>query len=79
MAVYGYCRVSSAEQADGTSLASQDATVRALGATEVFCDEGVSGSLPLADRPAGVALLAALKPGDVIVAASLIASLPVGQ
>ena len=69
MAVYGYCRVRR-RAGRRTSLASQDATVRALGATEVFCDEGVSGSLPLADRPAGVALLAALKPGDVIVAAA---------
>ena len=34
-------------------------------------EEGVSGSKPLNERPAGKALLAALKPGDVVVAAKL--------
>lgn len=71
MTTYGYIRVSTHEQADGTSPATQEATVRALGATDVFRDEGVSGSVPLADRPAGARLLAALRPGDTVVAAKL--------
>ena len=37
----------------------------------VFVERGVSGSKPLSDRPQGAALLAALKPGDVVIIAKL--------
>jgi putative DNA-invertase from lambdoid prophage Rac len=37
----------------------------------VFVDEGISGSVPLARRPEGSRLLAALKKGDIVIAASL--------
>jgi DNA invertase Pin-like site-specific DNA recombinase len=36
-----------------------------------FVEAGVSGSVPLAERPEGQRLLAALKPGDVLVTARL--------
>lgn len=36
-----------------------------------FFDEGVSGAVPLANRPGGGALLAALQPGDTVVVAKL--------
>jgi putative DNA-invertase from lambdoid prophage Rac len=38
---------------------------------KVFVERGVSGSKPLSDRPQGAALLAALKPGDVVIIAKL--------
>jgi DNA invertase Pin-like site-specific DNA recombinase len=71
MAVFGYCRVSTTEQNDGTSLESQVAAVKLAGATAVFQDEGVSGGTPLSDRPAGAKLMEAIQPGDTIVAAKL--------
>lgn len=71
MTIYGYLRVSTAEQIDGTSLATQETLVRAHGASEVFRDEGVSGSVPLAGRREGSRLLAALKPGDTVIASRL--------
>jgi putative DNA-invertase from lambdoid prophage Rac len=37
----------------------------------VFVDAGVSGSTPLARRPEGGKLLAALRPGDVVIAAKM--------
>ena len=33
---------------------------------QVFVEEGVSGSMPIQDRPQGSALFAVLQPGDVI-------------
>lgn len=78
MAVYGYVRVSTARQAsEGESLDVQGrqiegyAHMMALDVTEVFVEEGVSGSKPLAERPEGARLLAALKPGDTVIAAKL--------
>ena len=38
---------------------------------EFFVEAGVSGSVPLADRPGGQRLLTALQPGDVIITAKL--------
>lgn len=79
MAVYGYARVSTERQAsEGESLDVQRRQIEGWCmvhgeelAVPPFQDEGVSGSIPVADRPAGRQLLAALKPGDVIVAAKL--------
>jgi putative DNA-invertase from lambdoid prophage Rac len=78
VAIYGYCRVSTQTQADeGESLAVQDRQLQgwcqmqghALG--EVFVERGVSGSIPVADRPEGARLWASLKKGDMIVASKL--------
>ena len=78
MKVYGYCRVSTAEQANGgLSLETQQqqitgyAMMKGWQVAEFFVEAGVSGSVPLADRPEGQRLLAALQPGDVVVAAKL--------
>lgn len=79
MSVYGYVRVSSTEQAndDKTSLAEQEKRCRAAAVMRgqeiagVFCDPGISGSVPLFSRPAGQRLLAVLKEGDIIIAAKM--------
>jgi DNA invertase Pin-like site-specific DNA recombinase len=78
MRVFGYSRVSTSEQADeGVSLAAQQqqiagyAMMKGWVVAEVFVDRGVSGSVPLADRPEGRRLLAAAGKGDVIVTAKL--------
>ena len=78
MRVYGYSRVSSERQVDeGVSLAEQARQLqgRALEKgwefTKVFVEEGVSGGTPLGDRPQGRLLLAALEPGDIVVATKL--------
>ena len=77
-----YARVSTAEQAaDGTSSIEEQirrgkaiAMLRgSSGPYDVltFEDRGVSGSIPLAERPAGAEMLAAANKGDCIVAAKL--------
>ena len=71
---YGYIRVSTEEQAKGTSPADQRTRLigvaQALGVAEpnFFEDIGVSGSLPLDMRPQGAAMLDRLKKGDTVVA-----------
>jgi hypothetical protein len=64
--VYGYCRVSTLQQAEeGESLEVPQRTIagyaemHGLAVERVFLERGVSGTKPLADRPQGVALLAA--------------------
>jgi putative DNA-invertase from lambdoid prophage Rac len=78
MATYGYVRVSTQRQADeGESLAVQRrqiegyATMIGVAVPHFFIEEGVSGTKPLAERPAGKALLDALKSGDAIICAKL--------
>src|SRR5260370_29929030 len=78
MKVFGYCRVSTAEQANGgLSLEAQQqqitgyAMMKGWTVAAFFVEGGISGSVPLADRPEGQRLLAALQPGDVLVTARL--------
>jgi putative DNA-invertase from lambdoid prophage Rac len=78
MAVYGYTRVSTSRQAEeGESLDVQQRTIAGyalmLGLTvdRTFIERGVSGSVPLSGRAEGSALLAALKPGDVLITPKL--------
>jgi len=78
MAVYGYTRVSTVRQAnDGESLDVQRrqiegyALMHGMTLAEIVVEEGVSGSVPVTDRPAAGALLAKLVAGDVVVAAKL--------
>jgi DNA invertase Pin-like site-specific DNA recombinase len=78
MATYGYVRVSTQRQADeGESLAVQRrqiegyATMIGVTPPKFFIEEGVSGTKPLSERPAGQELLAAIQPGDVIVCTKL--------
>jgi putative DNA-invertase from lambdoid prophage Rac len=76
--VYGYCRVSTDRQADsGISLDEQERKLEARclehgwRLEHVYVDAGVSGSTPLGKRPQGAKLLAALRPGDVMIAAKM--------
>ena len=79
--ILSYCRVSTADQAaDGTtSLAEQHrknkaiAMLRGVGQYDFnnYEDAGVSGSIPLAQRPAGKQMLADANPGDCIIASKL--------
>jgi len=79
MAVYGYIRVSTAEQAgdDRSNLDTQRRKIAAAAelsglAVDEFIEEpGVSGSKPLADRREGGPLLARLGKGDVLIVAKL--------
>ena len=78
MSVYAYTRVSTAAQADeGESLDVQRRQIEGyamqhdLRIDTHFVERGVSGSLPLADRPQGKLLLAGLKPGDIVITAKL--------
>lgn len=75
--VYGYTRVSTAEQVTGTSLEEQArkvtgiAQAAGLPTPTIFRDAGVSGATPLEERPEGARLLAALQPGDTVIVAKL--------
>jgi putative DNA-invertase from lambdoid prophage Rac len=76
--VYGYVRVSTTEQANGgLSLDTQRqqitgyAMMKGWSVAEFFVEAGVSGSVPLADRPEGQRLLTSLQPGDVVITAKL--------
>jgi putative DNA-invertase from lambdoid prophage Rac len=78
MAIYGYTRVSTARQAsEGESLEVQKRTITGyalmlgLAIDQTFVEEGVSGSIALSDRKAGKALLAILRPGDVVITPKL--------
>jgi DNA invertase Pin-like site-specific DNA recombinase len=76
--VYGYCRVSTVRQVEeGESLGAQErtlagyATMHGLTVTRTFIERGVSGAKPLGDRPQGSSLLAALRPGDIVITPKL--------
>jgi len=76
--VYGYCRVSSNQQAEeGESLGAQqrqiDGYAMMLGqpVEKVFIERGVSGAKPLQDRPEGSQLLAVCRAGDVVITPKL--------
>jgi putative DNA-invertase from lambdoid prophage Rac len=78
MSVFGYTRVSTSRQADeGESLTVQERTLAGyammhdLEVARTFVEAGVSGSVPLGDRPQGRALLALLRPGDVVITPKL--------
>ena len=78
MAVYGYCRVSTLKQAnEGESLDVQRrqiegyALMHDLTINEILVEEGVSGSIPVEERPVGGALFARLQKGDIVIAAKL--------
>jgi putative DNA-invertase from lambdoid prophage Rac len=78
MTVFAYTRVSTERQAEeGESIAVQERTVagyaqmHGLMVDRVFSERGVSGSKPLAERPEGSALLAALRPSDTVITPKL--------
>jgi putative DNA-invertase from lambdoid prophage Rac len=79
--ILGYVRVSSADQAkdDRSSLQVQTDIIEGFARTrgidkygvQIFTDAGVSGAVKLAFRPAGADLLAAMAPGDTVIASKL--------
>ena len=75
--IYGYARVSTVEQTAGSSLDEQQtrikgvAMMRGAEVEEMFVDGGVSGAVPLRDRPAGQRLMDTLQAGDVLIASKL--------
>src|SRR5258705_5644371 len=76
--VDGYVRVSTAEQANaGLSLETQQqqitgyAMMKGWTIAELFVEAGVSGSVPLAERPEGQRLLTTSQPGDTVITAKL--------
>lgn len=78
MALYGYARVSTGRQVtEGDSLEAQSHRIAAyafdlkVDVEEMYVEAGVSGSVPLGDRPQGSALLARLRKGDIVVSAKL--------
>ena len=78
MSTYGYARVSTLRQAsEGESLDVQrrqiDGYAHMLGfvVDEIVVEEGVSGSVPVAERPKGGELFARLMKGDVVIAPKL--------
>jgi len=78
MSVYGYCRVSTDRQAnEGESLGVQErqlqgyVTMQGMKLDRVFVERGVSGSIPLAERSEGAAMLEVLQSGDVVVSPKL--------
>lgn len=78
MKIFGYVRVSTAEQAaNGDSLETQKAKITGYAmmqgwtVAEIFVEGGVSGSIALADRPQGQPLLAAAGKGDMIITPKL--------
>lgn len=77
MAVFGVTRVSTLDQAEGTSLSEQERKIEAVAAladlqiARIFSDAGISGGVHLADRPAGGELVAVLQPGCTVIASKL--------
>jgi putative DNA-invertase from lambdoid prophage Rac len=78
MAIYGYCRVSTVRQAtEGESLEVQQrqiqgyAHMHGLALEEIVVEEGVSGSVPVAERAAAGPLFTKLTKGDVVIAPKL--------
>lgn len=76
--VYGYCRVSTDAQAQqGHSLGEQQSRIKGyaqsagLTVHQMFVEAGVSGGKKFELRPKGAALLAALRPGDHVIATKL--------
>jgi putative DNA-invertase from lambdoid prophage Rac len=77
----GYVRVSTQEQAssDRSSLQEQVRVIKGIAMTRgvqgfdltIYSDPGVSGTIPLHDRPAGKELLAIAKRGDIVCASKL--------
>lgn len=71
MKAVGYCRVSSQEQVEGTSLGVQEeqirayATLKGIELVSIFTDPGVSGGKPIADRPEGAKLVDLVNSGEV--------------
>lgn len=71
--IYGYARVSSGTQVDGCSLDEQERRIRWTADKDgpstvvMFIDAGVSGTIPLGDRPSGKRLTETAVSGDSVI------------
>jgi len=71
MKAAGYCRVSSKDQTNGTSLDAQKAAITAYAAMKglelvgIFSDEAISGGKPLSERPEGAELCGLIDKGEI--------------
>jgi len=71
MKAAGYCRVSSQEQIDGTSLKSQADQIRGYAAMKgleleaVLTDAGISGGRPISERPEGSRLVGMVESREI--------------
>ena len=74
---FGYARVSLDKQVEGYGLEAQKRIIEAIclaegfDLTHIYVETGVSGSVPISQRPQGKALLEAVRAGDVIVSLKL--------
>lgn len=76
MATYGYRRISSQGQEDGTSLDHQTTKIQGLAmmlelGDVVMVEDICSGSIPLGDRPGSKGMIAQLKRGDNVIVTKL--------
>src|SRR4051812_45900158 len=76
MATYGYKRVSTDGQEDGTSLDHQQTKIIGLSMMQdlgsvTFFEDVCSGSIPLGQRDGGKAMLDVLQPGDNVLVTKL--------
>jgi putative DNA-invertase from lambdoid prophage Rac len=76
--VFGYCRVSTGQQAEeGESLAVQQRAIEGhamqygLTVERIYIERGVSGSKPMDERPEGSALIRELRSDDVVITPKL--------
>ncbi len=77
--ILGYCRVSTIEQAEKTSLDSQEQVIHGYALmrghtkfdVQIFRDAGVSGATKFRLRPGGETLLDTVQAGDTVVASKL--------
>jgi site-specific DNA recombinase len=71
MKAAGYCRVSSQDQIDGTSLEAQREQIEAYAKMKnveliaVFTDAGISGGKPISERPQGRKLVELVEEGEI--------------
>lgn len=74
VSVYGYIRVSTLDQTEGTSLSEQQRRIQGVAMAQglildrIYSDPGVSGVRPLALRDGGGELCDALQAGDTVIA-----------
>lgn len=73
--IYGYCRVSTDDQSISLDNQRQElqayAKKHGLTIDYVFCDEDVSGKIPMKDRPQGRIMWDALRTGDLVIVTKL--------
>ncbi len=77
MAIYGYMRISTLDQLGNTSLAEQERRIKAVALARnldikaLFCDQAISGAMPLSKRPEGSKLIELLTENDTLIIARL--------